>query len=68
MTGYRGKAISITYSGRVFAALVIQHVKCIRRIVLVTCDLSGSTTSCHDFRGKVIENEMCVWTFSATFV
>ena len=30
----RGKAISITYSECVFAALVIQHAKCMRRIIL----------------------------------
>jgi hypothetical protein len=35
----RGKAISITYSECVCAALVIQHAMRMRHIV--TCDLSG---------------------------
>jgi len=36
-----GKAISITYSECVFAALVIQHATRMRRIVFVVCGLSG---------------------------
>ena len=38
----RKTAISITYSGCVFVALLIQHAKRIRRISL-SCGLSGST-------------------------
>ena len=37
----RGKAISIIYSDCVFVALVVQHAKRMRRIVI--CGLSGST-------------------------
>ena len=37
-----GKTISITYPKCVFIALVIQHPKRVRHIIL-SCDLSGST-------------------------
>jgi hypothetical protein len=42
----RGKAIRITYSERVSLALVIQHAKRMHGIML-SCDLSGSTTFFH---------------------
>jgi hypothetical protein len=42
----RGEAISITYSECVFVALVIQHAKRMRRIIVI-CGLSGSTIFFH---------------------
>jgi hypothetical protein len=41
----RVKAISITYSECMFAALVIQHTMCMRHIVI--CGLSDSTIFFH---------------------
>jgi hypothetical protein len=71
-----GKAISITYSECVSVALVIQHAKRIRRIVLsVVCVLSGCTLFFHIIINGTIFGEkkslninMCVLIFSATFV
>ena len=40
-----GKAVSITYSQRVFAALVIQHAMRMRHIVI--CGLPGFTIFFH---------------------
>jgi hypothetical protein len=62
------KAISITYSKRVFVALVIQYAMRMRQTVI--CGLSGSyiiffhiSHKRHDFRGKKkkksIEHKMC---------
>ena len=42
----RGKAVSNTHSECVFVALFIQHVKHMRRIIVI-CGLSGSTTLFH---------------------
>jgi len=72
----REKAMTITYSGCVSVALVIQHAKRMRRIILscLVClalpyisTLSLSHTR-HDFGKKVIEHEMCVLDFSKTSV
>ena len=62
---FSGKAIVITYSECVSEALVIQHAKRMRRIILpsVACPalLHFSTLSHkrHDFRKKVIKYYMC---------
>ena len=69
-----GTVISITYSECASVALVSQHAKRMRPIIL-SCDLSGSTifsTLTHkrrDFRGKkIIEQKMCVLILSTDFV
>jgi hypothetical protein len=64
----------LTYSECVSVALVIQHVKRMRRIILssVAClALPHFSTLSHkrlDFRENVIENKMCVLIFTTTFV
>jgi hypothetical protein len=69
---FHGKAISITYSERVYVALVIQHAKSMRRIILSSvawelyqifqrCLINGTI-----FGEKVIECKMCVLIFSTT--
>ena len=61
----RGKAISITYSECVSVALVIQHAKRMRRIILssVAClavpRFSVSAHKRHDFRENVTEHKIC---------
>ena len=64
------RAISSTYSEYIFVALVIQHAKHMRRIILfsvaspaVTC-FTTSTHRRHDFREKKILNTKCVFWFS----
>jgi len=62
-----GKAISTTYYECVFIALVIQHAKLVRRIVI--CGLSGlqyfSTLSheLHDSGENVAEHKTCFFDF-----
>jgi hypothetical protein len=70
-----GKARSITYCDCVSEALVIQHVKRMRRIILssVTCVIlphfSTLSHKRHDFREKkIINHKTCVLIFSTTFI
>jgi hypothetical protein len=61
-----GKAVIITYSEYVSVALLIQHAKSVRRIILSSCGLSGTTillhiiSQMHDFRKTVTEHQMRV--------
>jgi hypothetical protein len=70
----RVKAINITYSECVSVALVIRHAKRMRSIILssVAClvlpYISTLSHKRHDFREKVTEHEMYVFTFCTTFV
>jgi hypothetical protein len=67
------KQLNITYSECAFVVLVIQHAKCMRRIILsfVAClDLPYFSTLSHtqyDCRKKVTEYKMCVLVFPTTF-
>jgi hypothetical protein len=66
----RAKAISITYSQCVSVAIVIQHAKRMRRIILssVACQalpyFSHYLINGPIFGEKVMEHEMCVLIFS----
>ena len=71
----RGKAIGVTYSEPVFVALVFQHAKRIRLVILpfvASPAIPRSSTSSrkrHDFLGKkVTEHKIYVLIFSTTFV
>jgi hypothetical protein len=59
----RRKTITITYSKCVSVALVIQHAKHMRRIILS----SVLSYKRHDFRKSVTENKIC-FDFLITFV
>jgi len=70
----RGKAIHFTYSEYASVALIIQHAKRVRLIILssLACPVqlyfSILSHKRHDFReNKFIEPEMCVVIFSTTF-
>jgi hypothetical protein len=63
----RGKAVTITYSECVSVALVTQHAKRMRRIILSSvacltvpyfCTLSHKQ---HGFRENIIEHKLCVF-------
>ena len=66
-----GKAITITHSDCVCAALVIQHAMCMCHITI--CGLTYSTIffhishKQHNFRKKVIQYKMCVSISSTNF-
>jgi hypothetical protein len=68
----RGKAISITYSECVFVALIIQHAKGMRRIIVssVACPAVpyfSTSHKRHHFRKKIL-NIKCVFWFKVPVI
>jgi hypothetical protein len=65
-----GKTIHIAYSECVAVALVIQHAKRMRRIILLSAVclalpyFSTLSHKRHDFRKNVIEHKMCVFLYN----
>jgi hypothetical protein len=62
----RAKVVSITYSERVFAALVIQHAMRMRRSILsyvasLAAPYFPTSHKRHNFRKKFIEHKVCVF-------
>jgi hypothetical protein len=70
----RGKAISITYSECVSVALIIQHAKRMRHIILSSVACLALPYSYilsrkrHDFWKIIIEHKICVLIFCTNFV
>jgi len=64
----RGKAVSITYSEGVLAALVIQHEKCMRRIVLspVACP-AYHIFPLYLIKGTIFRGKKSYWKQNACF-
>jgi hypothetical protein len=65
----RGKAIGFTYSECVSVALVIQHAKPMRRVMLtsVAC-LAVPYLTDGTFVQELLNKKMCIFIFSTTFV
>ena len=72
--GWRGKAITIAYSGCVCVALVIQHAERTRRIIVTSVACLYSYFFPHYFINraifgeKVIDHKVCVLIFSTSSV
>jgi hypothetical protein len=61
--------LSITYSGHVFVALVIQHAVHVSRVIPSFVVCPGLLYCLTYFSGKeVTKHKMCVLIFSTTFV
>jgi hypothetical protein len=68
------KSVSIIYSECVFVALVIQHAKCMRPIILssvaclATLNFSILPHKHNNFQKSIIEHKMCILIFSTTLI